>query len=256
MRRGVGHLLERRVVQVQQRVAALVVAGVVRLTGDAAVDRGLRGRLDPLGAGEQAAGRDPGLDERAVVRAPVERRRLRREPLAREVVEEHRLDLVGPVRTHGAFARRVVAVVDEAHEVGRPDHVEVQHRRDPIALGRRKALDVVRRTEQAGLLRPEPDEAHVVARRDAGHLLGDLEDPRRSGAVVVDARPGADPVQMRADRDHVPGIAADALRDHVARGVRPRAPVHADVRRPARRAGFDAVRERLPDGGGASTGMS
>ena len=47
-----------RSLQVVDRVAGLVVAGVVRLTGGAAVDRGLLRRLDALGAGEQAAGRD------------------------------------------------------------------------------------------------------------------------------------------------------------------------------------------------------
>ena len=93
VRRRVAHLVERGVVEVADVVAAEVVARVVRLPGRAAVDRGLLCRLDPLGAGEQAARRDAGVDERPVVRSAVERRRLRREPLAREVVEEEPLDL-------------------------------------------------------------------------------------------------------------------------------------------------------------------
>ena len=57
-RRGVAHLVERRVVQVADRVAGLVVAAVVRLAGDAAVDGRLLGGLDALGAREEAAGRE------------------------------------------------------------------------------------------------------------------------------------------------------------------------------------------------------
>jgi hypothetical protein len=62
-----------------QAVASLVVAGVVGDTGDAAVDGRRLGRLDPFCAGEQAARRGAGADERVVVGAPVERGRLRGE---------------------------------------------------------------------------------------------------------------------------------------------------------------------------------
>ena len=75
------------------RVAGLVVAAVVGLAGRAAVDRRLLGGLDPLGAGEQAAGRSAAVDERPVVRAPVERRRLGGEPLRVERSRRRLLDL-------------------------------------------------------------------------------------------------------------------------------------------------------------------
>ena len=72
------------------------------------------------------------------------------------------------------------------------------------------------RAEQAGLLRAEPDEAHRVARLDLLHLLGDLEDRARAGAVVVDAGAVLDAVEVRADDDDVV-VAAGRLGDHVPR---------------------------------------
>ena len=64
---GVRHLVERLQRDVVERVAHLVVARVVLLAGRAAEDRDLLGRLDTLGAGEEAAGRYSGGDERPVV---------------------------------------------------------------------------------------------------------------------------------------------------------------------------------------------
>jgi hypothetical protein len=67
-------------VEVGDVVAALVAAGVVGLAGGAAVDGRLLDGLLTLGPAEQATGRDPDGDERAVVGAAVERRRLGGEP--------------------------------------------------------------------------------------------------------------------------------------------------------------------------------
>jgi hypothetical protein len=77
---AVAELVQRLGVEVVRGVARLVVARVVRLTGGAAVDRRLLGGLLALGAAEQAAGGDADVDERAVVRATVERGRVRRGP--------------------------------------------------------------------------------------------------------------------------------------------------------------------------------
>ena len=125
MRDGVGHLVERRVAQVVDGVAGLVVARVVGDAGGAAVDRRLLSGLDALGAGEQATGGDAVVDEGEVVGASVELGRLGRQPLRGEVVEEHLLDsrrAVGP----GGAEGRAVTVVHEADEVRRADHVEVE----------------------------------------------------------------------------------------------------------------------------------
>ncbi len=92
VRGGVGVEVQRPVGEVEEVVAAEVVARVVLLTRGAAEDRGLLRRLELLGPGEEAAGRDARGDERAVVRAPVEVRRQVRDPLAGEVVEEDLLD--------------------------------------------------------------------------------------------------------------------------------------------------------------------
>ena len=57
---GIGHLIESGHVQIVRiLIAELVVAGIVRLACSATVDRGLLGGLRSLGAGEEAAGRDP-----------------------------------------------------------------------------------------------------------------------------------------------------------------------------------------------------
>src|SRR5215218_1141269 len=79
--------------------------------------------------------------------------------------------------------------------------------------------------QQAVLLRAEPDEADLVARLHLADLVRDLEDRRRAGPVVVDARARADAVEMRAYDDDVVRIAVGRLRDHVRRLVGPRPPV-------------------------------
>jgi len=76
---------------------------------------------------KKAAGRNPDRDEGPVVGAPVEWRRLDREPDGGEVVEENVLDVSGS-------GWPGVAVVDEPHVVRRADHVEVEHDGDVLAL--------------------------------------------------------------------------------------------------------------------------
>ena len=216
MSRCVAHLRQGRRAEVGHVVAGLVVAGVVGLTGGAAEDRGLLGGLDALGAGEQAAGGDADGDERAVVGAAAELRRRRGQVLAVEVVDEQLLDLRRPGRA-GGVGVGAVAVVDEADVVRRADHVEVQVRHD-LRQGRvAEAVDVVLGAEQAGLLGAPEREADLLARLDAGlgHLLGDLEDRRGAGAVVVDARAAVDGVEVGADDDGAlrspPGVLAMTL---------------------------------------------
>ena len=97
MRCGVGHLVQPGIAVVSERVTGLVVAGVVGRPGRSTIRRGLRRRLDPFGASEQATGRNEGTrarsDERAVVGPTVERRFFACEALRREVVGEDPLDL-------------------------------------------------------------------------------------------------------------------------------------------------------------------
>src|SRR5262249_15796858 len=100
----VRELVEDRVVVVVVGVAGLVVAAVVRLAGLAAVDGGLLGRLELLGAGVQAAGRDAVVDEGPVVRAPVEGARRGLQAVPPVVVEEDLLDRARARRRVGAGA--------------------------------------------------------------------------------------------------------------------------------------------------------
>ena len=88
MSHRIDHLVERGVAVVCIGVTGQVVAGVVRLAGRAAVDRGLSCGLDPFGAGEEAPRGDPLGDERAVVRPSTERCLRRREPPPELVVED------------------------------------------------------------------------------------------------------------------------------------------------------------------------
>src|SRR5690606_40852918 len=103
----------------------LVVAGVVRLPRRAAEGRGLLVGLDALGTREETTRGDPGVDEREVVAASVERRRRGRQALRGEVVEEGLLDRGRSLRAR--LAERIpVTVVHEAHGVRRADNVEVE----------------------------------------------------------------------------------------------------------------------------------
>ena len=100
-----------------ERVAELVVARVERRRRRCRrTARTCVGRLDVLGAGEDAAGRDAGRGERVVVRAPVERDRLVGQALAVPEVLEHLLDHARAVRA-GEALLVAVAVVDEPRVV-------------------------------------------------------------------------------------------------------------------------------------------
>jgi hypothetical protein len=99
-----------------------------------------------LGAGEDAAGRDPAVGEAHVVRASVERNALGRQALRLPEIAEHSLDLSRPGRTGDVFPEYgAVAVVDEAGEVRRGDHVGVDHHHDLVHLGLREIRGVVLR---------------------------------------------------------------------------------------------------------------
>src|SRR5215211_9135704 len=93
VRCAVGELIDRRLVEVLDGVARLVVTRVVRLPGRSAVDRHLLGRLDARISTDGATGWDAFVKERLVVRAAVEGDGLSGEILRGEVVEEDLLDL-------------------------------------------------------------------------------------------------------------------------------------------------------------------
>src|SRR5574341_43513 len=96
------HLIQRRVVVIVVGVTGQMVAGIIGRARRAAIHRRLGGGLDTLRAGEQAARRDADLDERAVIRAPAERRRVAGEALRGEVFDEH---FLGEVRAGRALRR-------------------------------------------------------------------------------------------------------------------------------------------------------
>src|SRR5829696_6760116 len=92
VRRAVGELIDRRLVEVLDGVARLVVTRVVRLPGRSAVDRRLLGRLDARISADGTTGWDACVEERLVVRAAVEGGGLCAEILRGKVVEEDLLD--------------------------------------------------------------------------------------------------------------------------------------------------------------------
>jgi len=162
-------------------VARLVVARVVLLARDAAVDGDLFLRLGHLGAGEQAAARDAAVDEADVVGAAVERLRLRGHATPLEVALEDLLDRARALRA-GRAELRAVAVIDEADVVRRRDHVGVDHHVDVVHLTLAEVRGVVLRADQPVLLATEPQEADLVLRMRLGDRLGEVELPRRAGA--------------------------------------------------------------------------
>src|SRR4029450_3573561 len=93
--------------------------GVVRLPGGAAEALGPTRRLAFVCAGEEASDCKARLRERRVARRALQRPFFPRLPVSREVRAEEVLD---PRRA----GRLLVAVVHEADEVRRADHVEVQ----------------------------------------------------------------------------------------------------------------------------------
>src|SRR4051794_21984586 len=172
-----------------QVVADLVVARVQPGARGPAVDGFLLGRLDLLGAGEDAAGRDPAQREADVVGAAVEGaalglHALRLEPLVEDVLDATGAGRAGGVRRRWVLRRVVaVAVIDAADVVRRREHVVVEHHVDLLGLGVAQRLGVVGGADQAVLLGAPPGEADLLAQvvvpvRD---LLGLREQGRRAG---------------------------------------------------------------------------
>src|SRR5512141_2935443 len=95
---SVAQFVERLGAHIGDVIARLVVTGVVRLTGGAAVDSRLLRGLDALGPAEQATGGNTGRDEGAVVRPAIKCGRLGRQTLTFEVAVEDLLDLRGSGR--------------------------------------------------------------------------------------------------------------------------------------------------------------
>src|SRR5919108_2495783 len=92
----------------------------------------------------------------------------------------HRLALSGEVRAEELFDpgrawRLRIAVVDEAAEVPRTDHVEVEHAQKLRTLSRAEALDVRGRAHQAELLGAPEGEPEAARRQnaEAAGLAGD-----------------------------------------------------------------------------------
>ena len=120
------HLIKGRIAIVGIGVASQVIARIVLCPGRAAISGDLGGGLYSFSSCKQAAGRDACRDERTIIRASIERRRFVCQILGSEVIEENLLDRTRAGWSHRPAPSGVVAVINEAHEVGRADHVEVQ----------------------------------------------------------------------------------------------------------------------------------
>src|SRR5690606_2828109 len=164
--------------------------------------------------------RDADRDELAVVGAAVEVGAFGLHALLGERGHEVRLDLGGALRTRtGAFPVGVVAVVDEVAGVRRADHVEVQVERDVQLLFEGQALHVLGGADQAGLLGTPPREAdRVLHVRGTAHAQGGFQQSGAPGAVVVDAGPFRDAVQVGTGHHDVVGAPGAGLGDDVAGG--------------------------------------
>ena len=116
-------------------------------------------------------------------------------------------------------------------------------------LLRAEALRVARRTEEPELLATPERESQAVLRPkvEPPGLAGDLEDERRARAVVVDAGPVRNRVEMPAEQ-HDSALPPRQVGDHV-RGPRPRrGDREVDVHE--HRAWLCRRREVVPDLGG------
>ena len=140
--RGVGHLVEALVAVVDISVAGLMVAGIEGLACRAAEQGCLFRGLDVFGTREQATCGDTDIDERAVVGAPVEGGRLHSQFLLGEVSVDHALDVGRAIGTGGSGVG-AVAVIDEAPEVGRANHVEVEVQRYALDLLLAQQTDIM-----------------------------------------------------------------------------------------------------------------
>ena len=99
-----------------------------------------------------------------------------------------------------------------------------------VALGPVERPDVAARAEQAELLRRPERHAHPRARRVRADRLGGLDQGGVAAAVVVDAGPARDRVEVAARHDDVVLVAARRLGDHVLRAAAARGRVDAHGR--------------------------
>ncbi|RBQ68193.1 hypothetical protein VDGD_21604 [Verticillium dahliae] len=198
--RGLGVGEERLRVGVVNVVARLVVASV--LLGTRAREEAANGLLDDLLEGN-------------VIGAARETDGARLDTLGLKVVEE---ELLNSLRAGGAAGTDIGTVaVKDAKEAAR-DHVKVDVEKQVINLGRGHVVYVKLAAPEAVLLGTPPREPHLEIGREARQGLGELENEGRAGAVIVDAGPGLDRVEMRADHDDVArvatlGLCNDVLRD-------------------------------------------
>lgn len=88
VRRSISVLVESIEADVVVRVACLVIARVVLLAGNFAVDGGLFVRLDTFGTSEQTPSRDPNRNERSAIGPSAERGRFGRQTLRYEITLE------------------------------------------------------------------------------------------------------------------------------------------------------------------------
>src|SRR5262245_37054571 len=93
--------------------------------------------------------------------------------------------------------------VNEAREVGRTDHVEIDIERDAPPNLLRQGSHMVARADEATLLCAPEREAHATASlgRPFGQSQRRFEHYRRAATIVVDARPLRHAVEMRTNDD-------------------------------------------------------
>src|SRR5262245_36273356 len=93
--------------------------------------------------------------------------------------------------------------VNEAREVGRADHVEVDIERDVPAKLLGQGSHMMARADEAALLCTPECEAHAAAGlgRTLGQLQRRFEHCSRTATIVVDARPLRYAVEMRTNDD-------------------------------------------------------
>ena len=167
MCRGIGRLVEEVKADVVKGIAGQVIAGIVLIAGRAAKNRCLVRCLDAQVTAEQTTRRNTGLEERKIAVPTIEWCRLHRQALIGKIAVQYLFDGLRAIRAWQC-AVRAVAIIDEANEIRRTEHLEFEVGPNFLDFVNAQAVHVVGGTHQPGFLGPPPGKTHRAARLEPG----------------------------------------------------------------------------------------